>query len=46
MRQADEVIICNALLPVAAVSAFDEVRYLSRELFEYLAPLCEQSMTS
>ncbi|AIR01841.1 MAG: aminodeoxychorismate lyase [Klebsiella michiganensis] len=46
VRQADEVIICNALLPVAAVSAFDEVRYLSRELFEYLAPLCEQSMTS
>ena len=46
VRQADEVVICNALLPLAAVSAFDEVRYLSRELFETLAPLCEQSMTS
>lgn len=46
VRQADEVVICNALLPVVAVSAFDEVRYLSRELFETLAPLCEQSMTS
>ena len=46
VRRADEVLICNALLPAAPVSAFEEVRYLSRELYEYLAPLCEQSMTS
>lgn len=41
VRQADEVVICNALMPVVPVRAFADVRYLSRELFEFLSPLCE-----
>jgi aminodeoxychorismate lyase apoprotein (EC 4.1.3.38) len=46
VRQADEVIVCNALMPVVPVNQFADVRYLSRELFEFLAPLCEQSKKS
>ncbi|MGU3522409.1 aminodeoxychorismate lyase [Enterobacteriaceae bacterium C23F] len=46
VRQADEVLICNALMPVVPVNQFAEARYLSRELFEFLAPLCEQSKKS
>ena len=46
VRQADEVVVCNALMPVVPVNQFEDVRYLSRELFEFLAPLCEQSKKS
>lgn len=46
VRQADEVVICNALMPVLPVRTFAEVHYRSRELFDYLSPLCEQTMTS
>ncbi|ALR76377.1 aminodeoxychorismate lyase [[Enterobacter] lignolyticus] len=46
VRQADEVVICNALMPVIPVRTFAEVHYRSRELFDYLAPLCEQTTTS
>ena len=46
VRQADELIVCNALMPVIPVNQFEDVRYLSRELFEFLAPLCEQSKKS
>lgn len=46
VRQADEVVICNALMPVIPVRAYADVRYLSRELFEFLSPLCEQSKKS
>lgn len=46
VRQADEVLICNALMPVVPVNQFADVRYLSRELSEFLAPLCEQSKKS
>lgn len=46
VRQADEVVICNALMPVIPVKAFDEVSYLSRELFTFLTSRYEQSITS
>ncbi|WP_330982032.1 MULTISPECIES: aminodeoxychorismate lyase [Enterobacterales] len=46
VSQADEVIVCNALMPVVPVNQFADARYLSRELFEFLAPLCEQSTKS
>lgn len=46
VRRADEVLLCNSLMPVVPVRTFDEVSYLSRALFSYLAPLCEQSITS
>lgn len=46
VRRADEVLLCNSLMPVVPVSTFDEVSYLSRALFSYLAPLCEQSISS
>ena len=46
VRRADEVLLCNSLMPVVPVSTFDEVSYLSRALFTYLAPLCEQSISS
>lgn len=44
--QADEVIICNTLMPVIPVNCFADVHYLSRELFEFLSLLCEQSKKS
>jgi 4-amino-4-deoxychorismate lyase len=37
---ADEVIICNALMPVLPVNRFDERIYQDRTLFEYLRPSC------
>jgi 4-amino-4-deoxychorismate lyase len=44
VRQADEVCICNALMPIVPVNTFGDVRYLSHELFEFLAPRCESSV--
>ena len=46
VRQADEVLACNALMPLVPVRSFGEVNYLSRTLFDYLSPLCEQSILS
>ncbi|KNC88585.1 aminodeoxychorismate lyase [Trabulsiella odontotermitis] len=43
VQQADEVLLCNALMPVVPVKAFGDVRYLSHELYEFLAPYCELS---
>jgi 4-amino-4-deoxychorismate lyase len=43
VQQADEVLLCNALMPVVPVKTFGDVRYLSHELFEFLAPYCELS---
>lgn len=40
---ADEVIICNALMPVVPVRACGQLRWSSRELFQFLAPICEQT---
>ena len=43
LLSADEVVICNALMPVIAVRAYDQQRWSSRELFQFLAPICEQT---
>ncbi|MEZ1648645.1 aminodeoxychorismate lyase, partial [Enterobacter hormaechei] len=37
------VIICNALMPVVPVRAYGQQRWSSRELFQFLAPICEQT---
>ncbi|TCV98253.1 aminodeoxychorismate lyase [Biostraticola tofi] len=37
---ADEVIICNALMPVLPVKRIEARRYCSHQLFNYLGPYC------
>ncbi|WNJ77956.1 aminodeoxychorismate lyase [Cedecea neteri] len=41
LADADEVIICNALMPVVPVNQAQDWHYTSRELCCFLAPLCE-----
>ncbi len=41
LADADELIICNALMPVVPVRQAEAWRYSSRELYHFLAPLCE-----
>ena len=41
LADADEVIICNALMPIIPVNKAEDWRYTSRELYCFLAPLCE-----
>ncbi|EHE8974457.1 aminodeoxychorismate lyase [Salmonella enterica subsp. houtenae serovar 43:z4,z23:-] len=41
LMQADEMIVCNALMPVIPVRACGDTLFSSRLLFDYLAPLCE-----
>jgi len=41
LAQADEVIICNALMPVVPVRAYGEQCWSARELYHFLAPRCE-----
>ena len=43
LAAADEVIVCNALMPVVPVRQYGEQRWTSRELYQFLAPLCEQT---
>lgn len=43
---ADEVVVCNALMPVVPVRACGQQHWSSRELYHFLAPLCEQTRTS
>lgn len=43
LRDADEVLICNALMPLVPVRRWDETYWSSRELYHFLAPLCELS---
>ncbi|KUQ84291.1 MULTISPECIES: aminodeoxychorismate lyase [Enterobacter cloacae complex] len=43
LQTADEVVICNALMPVVPVRAYGQQRWSSRELFHFLAPICEQT---
>lgn len=43
LRDADEVLICNALMPLVPVRCWDETCWSSRELYHFLAPLCELS---
>ncbi|ENA0609106.1 aminodeoxychorismate lyase [Enterobacter bugandensis] len=46
LHTADEVVICNALMPVLPVRAYGQLRWSSRELFQFLAPICEQTRSS
>lgn len=39
----DEIIVCNALMPVVPVRQYGSQRVSSRELYSFLAPLCEQT---
>ncbi|MCT4706130.1 aminodeoxychorismate lyase [Enterobacteriaceae bacterium H11S18] len=41
LADADEVLICNALMPVVPVRQAQNWQYTSRELYHFLAPLCE-----
>ncbi|MEH4798874.1 aminodeoxychorismate lyase [Atlantibacter hermannii] len=41
LETAEEVFICNALMPLVPVNQAMQTRYLSRDAFRYLAPLCE-----
>lgn len=43
ISQADEVLICNALMPVIPVQRYAEQQWPARELYQFLAPLCESS---
>lgn len=41
LLHADEAFICNALMPIIPVRQAIATRYTSRELYSFLAPLCE-----
>lgn len=41
LMQADEMVICNALMPVIPVRACGDKLMFARSLFDFLAPLCE-----
>ncbi|MDG1642693.1 aminodeoxychorismate lyase [Klebsiella huaxiensis] len=43
LREADEVLICNALMPLVPVRRWDDTCWSARELYHFLAPLCELS---
>lgn len=43
LTDADEVIICNALMPLVPVRHYAGHDWSSRELYQFLAPLCEFS---
>ncbi len=45
LLNAEEMVICNALMPVVPVRAYGQHRWSSRELFQFLAPLCEHTRT-
>ena len=42
LAEADEMVICNALMPVVPVRQYGSQRFSSRELYAFLAPQCEQ----
>lgn len=41
LRHADEMVVCNALMPIVPVRAYGDNTLSSRALFKFLAPLCE-----
>lgn len=43
LADADEVLICNALMPLVPVHHYAGQTWTSRELYQYLAPFCELS---
>ncbi len=40
LAHADEVLICNALMPVLPVYQIEDWRYASRQLFDLVSPYC------
>lgn len=46
LNAADEVLVCNALMPVVPVRQWDERVWTSREMYHFLAPLCEHPESS
>lgn len=46
LKTADEVVICNALMPVVPVRAWEALSWSSREMYHLLAPLCEHPQSS
>lgn len=46
LAEADEVLICNALMPLVPVRACGDMAWTSRTLYQFLAPLCEHSISS
>lgn len=45
LNAADEVIVCNALMPIVPVRQWDDKIWTSRELYDFLAPLCEHPIS-
>ncbi|MGM5618031.1 aminodeoxychorismate lyase [Klebsiella sp. K5-308] len=43
LSEADEVLVCNALMPLVPVRRWNDKRWSTRELYHFLAPLCELS---
>lgn len=43
LKDADEIVVCNALMPVVPVRKYGSHLFSSRELYLFLAPLCEQT---
>lgn len=43
LAEVDEMVVCNALMPVVPVRQYGSQRFSSRELYAFLAPLCEQT---
>jgi len=43
LAEVDEMVVCNALMPLVPVRQYGSQRFSSRELYAFLAPLCEQS---
>ena len=43
LAKVDEMVVCNALMPVVPVRQYGSQRFSSRELYAFLAPLCEQT---
>ncbi|PVZ87964.1 aminodeoxychorismate lyase [Serratia sp. S1B] len=41
LASADEVLVCNALMPLLPVNAAQAWRYSSRQLYDFLRPYCE-----
>ena len=43
LNDVDEIVVCNALMPVVPVRQYGSHHFSSRELYLFLAPLCEQT---